>query len=263
MFPKAMAGLRPRNAFVALAAQVRAKLGEVAACRNFQLLLLLILVGDAGLAGLDLAFRYAVVDGTQLPSWFNLSEDRSLGELYEYGLTALGAAVMALTFRRTRSPIFAVASFLFVWLTLDNSIELHERVGMALAPFFSGVERLGFQAADAGESLLFLLVGALLVAGTVRALRRGRAADNILGLLIVAAIASSGVFGVAVDLAHSDLHDVSRLVEEALGFVEDFGELLALSVATALALHVSAAHLRTGKRGSRAAFPNHNGKAGN
>src|SRR3546814_2222511 len=93
---------------------------------RFLLVLGAILIVDAALAGLDMAYRYAVLDGVKLPSWFDLTQENGFGEGWEYLLTTLAALTMGRLYLRAGAPIFGTAAIIFAWLTLDNVAGGHE-----------------------------------------------------------------------------------------------------------------------------------------
>ena len=87
---------------------------------------LLILPYAGLLVGLDIASRYGELTGALLPRDFMLSQDRSLGEYLEYGLMTAMAIMLLRMWRRDGSPLYLVNAILFVVLTLDNALEIHE-----------------------------------------------------------------------------------------------------------------------------------------
>lgn len=194
----------------------------------------------AGLAGLDLAYRYAVLDGTQLPGWFDMTEEGGLGESWEYGLTALAALAMGRLWLRSRAPIFAVASLVFGFATIDNGFGLHELGGRLLGPVFASIAGSHLEPKDLGEVATFGLVGAILLGALRTSLRSGERADNARGLAVMGCIGLAAFFGVGVDLLHASLHNTTLLADQIGTFVEEFGEMLSLSLAAALALGIRA-----------------------
>lgn len=207
--------------------------------RWFLMLVAAIAVVDGVLLGLDLAHRYAMIEGTPLPFWFSLSEDGSFGELFEYGLTGSAAVVMALAARRSRSPLRVVAALLLFWLTLDNALQFHESGGRLLASLLPPADLFGARTQDLGELAILALVGLVLLGGTAWALHPGWPRADLPALLVIALAAASGFFGAGVDLLHAMVNHSSAVLGAAFGLIEDLGELvlLSLSAATAWSLY--------------------------
>jgi hypothetical protein len=165
--------------------------------------LLLILPVAAFLCGLDVAHRYAGGDGAHLPWQFSLSEEESLGEWFEDLLMIAAAAAMLRLWWRSRAPIDGMVGLVLIWLAADNGLALHERLGAALT---------------------------LIVLAALRSPREATIRASVPILFLAAAAA----FAVGVDFI--DQLDWRPGVSLALGFVEDGGELIMLSLACAFAI---------------------------
>lgn len=207
---------------------------------RFLITLGIVWIVDAGLGGLDLAYRYAVLDGTKLPAAFDLTQEGGLSESWEYLLTTLAALAMARLFLKVRAPIYGLGVLIFTWMTLDNAIEIHERGGHLIAPLFALLPPSRLQPQDLGEFALLCMIALVIVLGIWRSLRSGDRHANALGLAVMACIALAGVFGVGVDLVHAAMHTISRFDDEVGTFIEEFGELTCLSLSVALTLSIAA-----------------------
>lgn len=203
--------------------------------RAFLIALVVILPCAAFLVGLEAAYVYGRIDGEVLPWQLNLSEEGGLGEWLEYALTGCAALWMAQLWRRERAPAFAAAAATFLWLTLDNSLGLHEAMGAALAPALAGVA--GERAGDLGELIVFLIAALAFVAMLTAAIRASAAPVRARVLCVFVPVAVGAGFGVAMDFV-SHLIDGGRPVALILDLVEDGGELAMLCLATAFAASV-------------------------
>lgn len=187
------------------------------------------------LYGLDLADRYATLDGPKLPVWFSLSNDGALGELFEYTLTTLTAIALAIRARRRGAPFLGALAALFVWLTFDNALALHELFGGHVARV-AGAVVPDASPQDGGEFLVLIGTGLLWLALLAAAGSRDGWRSIVEGTAVALLVAGAAGFGIGVDLIHAILHDGSPFVDQALRFVEDGGELGCLALAAALAL---------------------------
>ena len=189
---------------------------------------LLVLPYASLLVGLDIATRYGELTGALLPRDFMLSQDRSLGEYLEYGLMTAMAIMLLRMWRRDGSPLYLVNAILFVVLTLDNALEIHEAFGFWIAPILP--QNLPISAHHLGEPLMFAGIGVLWLAGLGLALRAARIDSVLNSLIIVGCIGATAMFGVVEDAVvsygtHSDL----MIVTEA--FIEDAGEFAMIILA--------------------------------
>ena len=189
---------------------------------------LLILPYAGLLVGLDIATRYGELTGALLPRDFMLSQDRSFGEYLEYALMSAMAIMLWRMWRRDGSPLYLVNAILFVFLTLDNALEIHEAFGFWVAPLMP--QNLPISAHHLGEPLLFAGVGTLWLAGLALALRGARIESILNSLIIVGCIGATAMFGVVEDAivsygTHSDL------MIEIEAFIEDAGEFAMIILA--------------------------------
>jgi hypothetical protein len=171
------------------------------------------------------------------PNIWRVDMDNSYAEAYQYLKYVWVIILLAMIAIRGRSWVFAAWIPLFLFFLVDDAIMLHEGVGFWLAGQ-SWVPSLGPLSPQAlGElgfaGLVFLIVAAPVVAAYARADAATRRIFRLMAALLVVLVA----FAVAVDVLHSFFVDV-RLVDRLLGFIEDFGEMLALSALLVVAIRV-------------------------
>lgn len=218
------------------AAMLRAA-GRLWQSHSLRLALILVVPYACILIGLDLAAHYGDATGAALPWQFFISQDGSFGEYLEYSLTASCAVLLFLLWRRTGMLVYLTSAILFVYLTIDNSIELHEQLGLAVGSEGGSFMGLPIAANHLVETGLFGLVGLIWLAGMVAALRHADRRAASYSLLIAACIIMAAVFGVVVDLATSwGEHDAFSL--NALAAIEDDGEFVMIIMAFALCVGV-------------------------
>ena len=186
--------------------------------------------------GLDLAAHYGAVTDAPLPSQFFISQDRGFGEFLEYSLTAASALMLGVLWWRSREAIYLVLSGVFAFLTLDNSLEFHERFGHKVAPYMP--QGTPLPANDIGELLLFLSIGLALAVSYLMAMHRSRLRPLVYGLVIGAGIAGAAFFGIVADVITSWGIKSDELIEfEA--WIEDGGEfgMIILTFLATLAIY--------------------------
>lgn len=188
---------------------------------------LLILPYAGVLIGLDIAARYAALDGFELPFQFFLSQDLGFGEYLEYALMSAMAVMLFLLWRDERSPIYLVNALLFSALTADNAFEAHEKFGFWIAPLMP--QDLPIEPHHLGEPLLFLAIGLAWLVGLAYSLRLSVLRPVINSLIISGCVGMTAFFGIVVDAAVVyGPHTVQLLEIET--FIEDGGEFVMIVV---------------------------------
>ncbi|QJQ32708.1 hypothetical protein GV829_09840 [Sphingomonas lacunae] len=210
---------------------------ELIVSRSFRHALMLIIPYACVLVGLDVAAHYGDATGAALPVQFFMSQDRSFGEFLEYSLTTASAVIMLLLWLRTRTMLFLTSALLFLWMTLDNSVEIHERLGFVIGAWVPPVAGLPVAPHHLAETMVFGAVGLVWLAGMAVSLRRSDATAAIYGLIIILCIAGAALFGVVVDLLTS-WGDHGLALLNILSFVEDEGEFAMTILAFAISVAI-------------------------
>lgn len=189
------------------------------------------------LIGLSVAAHYGAATGEWLPAQFYLSKEESFGEFLEYSLTAACAVMLALLWWHKGAPAHLANALLFVWLTFDNWMEIHEQLGAQVGPFLPAMPMIPVDPHHLGEAVLFGMVGAIWLAGLATALFSTGRRDAIHTLLLAACIGVAAFFGVFVDLLVV-WGDPDPMRTQFLAFVEDSGEFAAIIAAFAIAVAI-------------------------
>lgn len=196
---------------------------EIVRSRALLAALMVVIPYACVLVGLDVAAHYGDATGAALPVQFFMSQDGSFAEFLEYSLTTAAAVLLFGVWLRTRAAVYLTSAVLFVWLTLDNWGEVHERLGFVLAADMPLFAWLPVHPNHLAETLVFGMVGLVWLAGMVLALRQADKRAAIHGVLIAACIAGAAVFGVAADMMTS-WGEHTPGVLNVLAFIEDEGE---------------------------------------
>lgn len=217
------------------------EVGEVArelACSRGLIVAALVILPYAGvLIGLDVAGHYGAVTDAALPVQFFLASDGGFGEWFEYSLTVAIAVMLFRLWRDDGDWAYFTNGLLFVWLTLDNSLEIHEHAGKALAPLIAELGSLPVEPNHIGESVVFLLVGIVWVSGLGLAIRSARLRPALYSLVLAALVAGTAVFGVIVDfIVVWGERGAAGL--EIVTFIEDGGEFAMICVSFLVAVAI-------------------------
>ena len=219
-------------------------LREIVFARSLRTAALFLLPYAGVLVGLDVAAHYGELTDAHLPVQFFLASDGGFGEWLEYALTFAVAAMLFVMWRWERASVYLANAALFLWLTLDNSIEIHERFGHAFEAWFAGWP-LPVAPNDIGEASLFLAIGGFWLAALWLSLRGARLRPAIESLILAGCVAGAAFFGVVVDMMVVWGEHTQAMIEVET-FIEDGGEFAMICVAflVAVALFDSARQRR-------------------
>lgn len=205
---------------------------RLAASRALRIALVAIVPYACVLIGMSVAANYGAATDALLPVQFFLSQDGSFGEYLEYALTGASAAMLLALWLRSRALVYLTNALLFVWLTLDNWMQIHEQMGQSLAPMLPASTGLPVESHHLVEAGLFGLVGLVWLAGLATALRSADKRDAVYALILAGCIGLAAIFGVFVDLL-TVWNDPDVMRQQFLAFVEDGGEFVLIIAAFA------------------------------
>jgi hypothetical protein len=164
----------------------------------------------------------------------SIEADRGYAEIFQYvKLFWIFLNFVSISVIQTRFSYLAWAS-LFLYLLLDDSLLLHERLGEQIANVFSFREVIYLQLEDLGELLVsfsvFLVFLMLFVAVYPRSSTRFRKDSRALIVMLF----GLAVFGVGFDMVHVMLDSMPGAIGRKLYYlaaiIEDGGEMAVVSL---------------------------------
>ena len=196
----------------------------------------LLVAGDLLVTALAVAY-FAELTGF---SWFRITRDPNVGERYQHA-KLLGIVVAGVwVFWRTRQPVYAAITALFLAVLVDDAGKLHEEMGGVLVPILGLEPSLGLRARDFGEVLFLASWAVPLILLAVVAYRRSDASAQYVARVTAVAVAALATFGVGADMVHQMGGSAALrygwdvdAVKFALAVVEEGGELVVMSVIVA------------------------------
>lgn len=163
-----------------------------------------------------------------IPSPYSIVKERSFAEVFQY-LKAYWLVIMFLWLVvRLKEPGYLAWAVMFLYLGLDDLLQIHEERGNDLAIRYSLPEVLGQRSRDLGELLVFAIVGTVLltllgIAYLTGSQRFREHTRNLIPLVAILAFA-----GIVVDALH--IIFLYRSAGAIFGLIEDGGEMIALSL---------------------------------
>lgn len=188
------------------------------------------------LTGLSVAAHYGELNKAPMPREFFFATDGGFGEWLEYAMTASVAVLLFVMWRRTRVAVYLANAALFVYLTLDNSLQIHEKFGFAVGAAFADWP-FPVRPNDIGETALFAGVGLVWMIGLALSLRKAQLRPAIYSVILAACIAATAFFGVIVDLMVVWGYHTPGLLEIET-FIEDGGEFAMICVSFLVAVSI-------------------------
>lgn len=161
---------------------------------------------------------------------FNLTHEGGLAENFQYAKEAFITGVLALQALRWRSGTFTLWALLFGYLTLDDSLALHERGGAALAATLPLEPAWGLRSVDLGELIAAAAVALAAMLMLAAIVRWGRANLRRVSWDLSMLLALLAVCGVGFDMLH--VVAVGHGVP-GMGIAEDGGEMAVMSLIAA------------------------------
>jgi len=193
--------------------------------RRHGLVLLLLLSIDAVFILLHVIHAYTgLLPGSQ----YSTETEGGYAEIYQHwkevGITVL---LLILTYKRFNWTYLSWA-LLFGYLFLDDSLEIHETVGLKFSNYVGFVPMFDLRARDFGELLFSASAGLIILLLVSLAYYLSDEWTRNVARWLVALLMAFACFAIVVDAGHQTIDD-PRL-RAAVGIFEDGGEMVVMSV---------------------------------
>ncbi|MET0070218.1 MAG: hypothetical protein ABW096_09250 [Candidatus Thiodiazotropha sp.] len=184
--------------------------------------LALLLLADLAFIFVHVIFEYFLKSNTL----FSINRDLGYAEVYQYIKEFWILVMLFVLAIKSRRIIYFTWSVLFLYLLLDDSLQLHENIGSFLANFYDLQPVFRLRAQDLGELVVFASVGFLLLGFIAGAYLysddTGKEISRHLFLLFV----FLAFFGGLVDM----LHIAVSFGKPVFALIEDGGEMIIMSI---------------------------------
>ncbi|KAF0676934.1 hypothetical protein [Profundibacterium mesophilum] len=186
-----------------------------------------------------------IVTGATLPAiprLLNISFDFSLAETFGYGKWIAIIVLLLAAYRHRRLAILPSMAAVFTLMLLDDSLQIHERLGAERVEVLNLGATSWAKAQDIGEILVWGLMAALVLPIIAIGFVRSNAQGRRIGVVLVALIGLYAVFGGIIDVLHQPFTALPYGIQIA-DLLEDGGEMI---VGSLILAHVAALsrHLR-------------------
>ncbi len=167
--------------------------------------------------------------GFLLNNNYALDQDGGYAEIFQYMKELVVVLMLGFLYWRRKAFIYLGWGILFLFLLIDDSLQIHENLGETANKLINITHLGGIRGQDIGEITAIAIMGAFLLSfvlvGYLRSPQPLRKFSNRLVFLLALLIA----VGVLVDLVHFMFAD-SPIWFNFLTIVEDGGEMIAFSL---------------------------------
>ena len=196
-------------------------------------LLILILLGSADFIFIVL---HPVSKLGFLSEKFDITQEGGYGELFQYVKEFWCTILLLLVARQVRSAAYLVWALFFGFLLADDMLQIHEKGGELIAAHLNFVSGLGLRARDLGELTVTFAVAIVLFLALGLTYWHGAARFRRVSIDLLLLLLGLAFFGIAMDMLHVMIYNVEQLgnlastLGEAIGLIEDGGEMLVMSL---------------------------------
>lgn len=184
--------------------------------------LILLLLADCAFVLLHGAYKLHLVSDPL----FSVEKDFGYAEIYQYVKEYWIVILLFLTAIQRNHIIYFAWSLLFMYLLLDDSLQIHENFGDYLAEYFNFQPMFYLEGEDFGELGVSMISGLLLFTFIgISYLSSDQMAKQVSKYLFIL-VMSVAFFGVVVDM----LHVAIPWGKAIFGLIEDGGEMLIMSI---------------------------------
>ena len=162
----------------------------------------------------------------QLGAAFSFDTESGYAELYqnskEFALVLLAFGCLV----QSSEPLYGCWLGIFSYVFLDDTFQIHERLGAWVSRSFGLAGPFGLRGDDTGEILVSAVAGVLVCVSLIAAWRRSGDDARRVSLVLIALLVALGFFGVLIDMLHVPM---TGTWEYRQGIVEDGGEMIVIT----------------------------------
>ena len=190
--------------------------------------LLLLLSIDFGFVLLHF-YNSVLIPDEQFNYSFSLVDDSSFAEKFQYLKWLLIATLFLIISIKQSTFKYMAWALIFLYLLLDDSLEIHETFGAYLVQNSTSNAPFGLRMQDIGELLVTAIAGSILFSLLLWAYLKGNSVFKRITKEMLLLIAVLVFFGVGVDMLHQ-IFNAGKISNFLFEVVEDGGEMLIASI---------------------------------
>jgi uncharacterized membrane protein len=160
--------------------------------------------------------------------YFSVERERGYAELFQYIKEYWIALILVILAVKWRSILCFIWSLLFFYLLLDDSLEVHEKLGELISQQLAFFPAFNLRAKDFGELLVSAGVGLFFLIAIAIAYRFGDRISREISKYLIVMLFILALFGIVGDLLHMAFYE--SFLKPFLGLLEDGGEMIVMSI---------------------------------
>jgi hypothetical protein len=199
--------------------------------------LILLILADSGFIFVHLLHVHTNLFSGAL---FSIQRDLGYAEVFQYLKEFWIVVLLILLAIRRANFLYLAWSLLFLYLLVDDSLRIHERLGGLIVRRFDIHSAFGLRGQDFGELIVSFFFGTLLFSFIAAMHYVSHFSDKRISKHLFIGIALLVFFGVIMDMV--DILFQQLMGTSVLGIVEDGGEMVVMSVITSFAFRLHSSH---------------------
>jgi len=193
--------------------------------QNDKLFLWLCISADIVFIVLHVLYKTYILDS----ALYSVKRDLGYAEFYQYVKFLWIIILCVYLFQKLGYWGYWSWAMVFLYFLVDDAFQIHEDVGRAIANQLTFTPPLNLRLQDFGEFAVYAAAGIILALGIGIAYQKGSQAFKKLSRDLISLIAILIFFGVFLDAAEI-ASNWGIFIKEALGLLDDGGELIIVSV---------------------------------
>lgn len=163
-----------------------------------------------------------------LSQQFSISRDGSYSEIFQYVKEAAIAIMFFQWFARKRELIYLAWGMTFSYVLLDDSLQLHERLGLLIGRALEFSPMIGLRTRDFGELMVSAIAGIFLLSFIALGYYLSQSSQRKMSQHLLFLLLAIAFFGIIIDMIHEMVK--SDMLWKILAVLEDGGEMVVMSI---------------------------------
>ena len=160
----------------------------------------------------------------------SIARDRGFPELYQYIKEYWIIVLLLLFFLKKKQFGYLAWTLLFCYLLIDDAMSIHEKIGFQIANHFGFGNMWGLRARDFGELIVTTIAAMVLLPLICSFYAKGTKGFKTVFIDLMFLLLIVVFFGIFMDILHVPFKAYGWQTNFIFGFVEDGGEMIAMSV---------------------------------
>lgn len=166
-----------------------------------------------------------------------LTEDHTFSEVFQYVKAYWIALLLGFLAFRKRSLSYFLWSLLFLYILLDDSLQIHENLATLISTQWGFPAVLNLRPVDLGELVVFGSIGLFFLVSIWLAYRLSDRASRKVTKTLILFLFALALCGLVFDLLHIMFYFPK--IRSIMGILEDGGELIVMSAIASFAFELT------------------------